>query len=91
MTSKEGNRTYESREGKLVEVYYFPKVTEVHEEYKEEVPDWRMSGFDITSDLMISTKEFNAVEEVLRLCDKTAERYGGIFYEPNLNNFFKRV
>lgn len=79
-------RNYEHREGGLVDLFYFPNVIKVKE---GEVPDWSKSGYNITSELMISAEEFDAVDEAQRLTNETVRKYDGIFYDSNLEDFFQ--
>lgn len=84
----EGNsgRNYESREGGLIELFSY-KATEVKE---GEVPDWRRSGFKVTSELMISTKDESAAEEALRLAEATVKAFNAVLYDSISDEYFRR-
>ncbi len=85
----EGNssdRNFESREGGLVELFFY-KATEVKE---GEVPDWKRSGFNVTSELMISTKDGGVAEEALRLASETVRKYNGVLYDSTSDEYFRR-
>ena len=79
------DRNYESKEGGLVELFFYP-ATEVK---KGEVPDWRRSGFNVTSELMISTKDGSAAEEALRLADATVRHYNCVLYDSTSDEYFR--
>jgi hypothetical protein len=82
---KEGVKTYQSKKDKPIDLFYFPKVIQADEEY---VPNWSKSKFKIQAELMISTKEFDEIEETHELAKKTVKNYNAIFYDSNLNDFF---
>jgi hypothetical protein len=58
--NQKGNKNYESREGGLVELFYFAEAPEVK---KGEVPDWKRNRYKVASELMVSTKDLDAEEE----------------------------
>jgi len=78
-------KNYESKE-RLVDLFYFSKSSAVKE---GEVPDWRSSGFEVTSELMISTKDESATEEALRLAKAIVREYNGFLYDPTLDEYFR--
>lgn len=86
--NKEDNsvKNYYSRKGGLIDLFYSSKLSNVN---KDEVPDWSKSGSKIISELMISTKEFNEVDEVLRMVKEATIKYNGIFYDYDLDDFFR--
>jgi len=77
---------FESREGGLVDIFYSPKLVKVEE---GEVPDWSKSGRNVTSDLLISTKDSNEIDEAQRLTDDIVREYDGISYDIDLDDFFE--
>jgi len=78
---------YESREGGLVEIYVFTKPLKVKE---GEVPDWKKSGLEIKSDIMVSTKDVSAIDEAERITKELIKRYDGVFYDTNMDEFFRK-
>ena len=78
---------YESREGGLVEISFFPEVAKVK---PGEIPDWSKSGLDIACDLMVSTKDSEAVERALGLAETIVKRYDAVFYDLDLDEFFRK-
>jgi len=57
------DRNYESREGGLVELFFYDAI----EVKRGEVPDWKRAGYNVVSELMISTKDSSAVDAASRL------------------------
>jgi len=86
--NKQGNsiRDYESRVGGLVELFFTEDFLEVEE---GEVPDWRGNGYNVTSELMISTKDFSADLEAQRIANETTKKYKAVIYDPQIDEFFK--
>lgn len=80
----DGSRLYESKAGDLVDLCYYPAELEVDE---EDVPNWKRNGYNVFFELMISTKYASADIEATRIADETAKEYGGIIYDPQLDDF----
>jgi len=83
-TQDNSTRNYTSRDG-LVDLFYFPEVVPVDE---GEAPDWSKSRCNVTSDLMISIREFNAIDEAQKIAKETVRKYDGVFYDYDLDDFF---
>ena len=73
-------RFFESKEGELVELIYFPKIGKTEE---REVPNWRKSGCHVTSELMVSTKEPSAQVEAERIACALVNEYDSVCFDPN--------
>jgi hypothetical protein len=82
---EKGDRIYEPADGTPVDVFYFAKVIPQEE---GDVPDWEASGYKITSELMISTKEDDAIDDAEKIARELVEKYNGVFYDTDLDEFF---
>ena len=80
------HRNFESREGGLIEITFFSTAPKVK---KGEVPDWRRRGFNVTSELMIYTKDDDAADDALRLAEATVKKYNGVLYDSTSDEYFR--
>ena len=85
-TDNDSDRNYESGEGGLVDLFYFSKSPEVN---GGEEPDWKGAGFNIASELMISTKNSAASESAERLSEEIARRYNAVIYDSQGEEYFR--
>jgi hypothetical protein len=83
--AEKGDRNYESEKG--IDLFYFSKTIEGED---DEVPDWGKSGHEIVSELMISTKEDDAIDEAERIAKEIVEEYSAVFYDNDLDEFFRK-
>ena len=81
------DKDYEPRRGGLVDIMFFSKPTPVKE---GEVPDWKKSGVQVTSDMMITTKDAKLVTKVESLVTAIVKKYDAVFYDLNLDEFFRK-
>ena len=81
-------RFYKSREHSI-DIFYYPKEPEADEDDDGVVPDWKAQGFNVTSKLMISTKDFNAYEETQRIALAIAKEYDGVFYDSTHDVYYQ--
>lgn len=72
-------------EDELVDLFYSPKAAQVE---PGEEPDWNAAGFNVVSDLMITTKE--NWEEADKITKLIVEKYDAIFYDPNGEEFLRK-
>lgn len=80
-------KTYESIEGGLVDLFYSPEVIKAD---KGEVPEWSKSGYNIMSELTISTKEFSVVNKAQGIAEEIVKKYNGVLCDPTYGDEFMR-
>ena len=83
---------YQSSEGGLIDIFYFnnEEINPDEEEEEDRVPNWNNLGYNVTSEIMISTKESNEVENASSLADKLVKEYDGILYDTDLDMYFTK-
>lgn len=76
------NNFFESRDG-LVDMLYW------HEPSRSEkgVPNWGKAGFNVVSEVFISTEEVKAAKEAEKIAVALARRYNAVLYNPSLDDY----
>ncbi len=85
-SSHDDTRIYESIKDPI-DIYYSPAVEE-YDEDEEEGINWKESGRAITSDLLLTSKDYGLYETMQDISRKLLEKYDGVFHDPNMDDGF---
>lgn len=92
MSTDDGGETYfyyQPRKGRLVNIFCFSKSLPGIKDL--EVPDWKGKGYEIVSEIMISTEDPCAIQKAENMAKRTVKKYDAILYVPQFKEFLTRI